>query len=137
MLPTTTSTTFAVSPVDRAREPLPEECCRDAIQGSLGRAVEAVSDYRGQLVASIRSHPLLATLHAGFEAEMGVDNRIEDGYIVLGDSPGIGLVLDEEKLAPFEVEGPSLVGGRPLRGRRRGAGLFEVGPDEPDEVGQE
>ena len=55
------------------------------------------------------------------------------GVIGLGRI-GQGLV---RLLAPFEVEGPSLIGGRPLRGRRRGAGLFEVGPDEPDEVGQE
>ena len=62
----TTSTSFAVSPVERTREPLPVEPCRDAIQGFLGREIEA-ADYRGQLVASIRSHPLIATLPVGEE----------------------------------------------------------------------
>ena len=95
------------------------------------------ASFMAHLAAALPNHWTMEVVDAGFEAQMGVDNRIEDGYIVLGDSPGIGLVLDEEKLAPFEVEGPSLAGGRPLRGRRRGAGLFVVGPDEPDEVGQE
>jgi hypothetical protein len=63
-----------------------------------------------------------------------VDTRIEDGYIVLGETPGLGMVFDEEKLARLEVE--QLTPGITLgsRGRRRGAGLFIVPPDERDDL---
>ena len=95
------------------------------------------ASYMAHLAAALPNHWTMEVMDAGFEAQMDVDNRIEDGYIVLGDSPGIGLVLDEEKLAPFEVESPS-PGGRPLRvARGRGAGLYEVGPDEPERLPEE
>ena len=95
------------------------------------------ASYMAHLAAALPNHWTMEVMDAGYEAQMDVDNRIEDGYIVLGDSPGIGLVLDEEKLAPFEVEGPS-ASGRLLRViRRRGAGLYEVGPDEPERLPEE
>ena len=64
----------------------------------------------------------------------GLDTRIEDGYIVLGETPGVGMVFDEEKLAKLEVE--QLTPGVTLGswGRRRGAGLFNVPPDEGDDL---
>ena len=94
------------------------------------------ASFMAHLAAALPNHWTMEVVDAGYEAQMDVDNRIEDGYIVLGDSPGIGLVLDEEKLAPFEVESPSP--GGPLRvTRRRGAGLYEFGPDEPERLPEE
>jgi len=64
---------------------------------------------------------------AGREVCFTVDTRIEDGWIILGDSPGLGIVFDEEKLEKLSAEGL-----RPERsimpGRREGAGLYEVPP---------
>jgi hypothetical protein len=68
---------------------------------------------------------------------MRVDQRIEDGWIVLGDTAGLGIVFDEQQLdelavAP-QVAPPSPASGSSPWGRRRGAGLYEVGPEEAEE----
>jgi hypothetical protein len=59
-------TTFRVSDVKPASEPLAETPCRHAVSEFLRSPVEACSSYRGELVAGVRSHPLIATLHAAF-----------------------------------------------------------------------
>ncbi len=58
--------TFPVSPVSPASKPLPEVPCCEAVACFLGGPVEACSHYHGQLVAHVRSHPLIAALHAAF-----------------------------------------------------------------------
>jgi hypothetical protein len=71
---------------------------------------------------------------AGREVCFTVDNRIEDGHIVLGDTPGLGLVFDEERLARLEVERLTPGAGAGAWGRRRGAGLIERPfGDEPED----
>lgn len=90
-------------------------------------------NFMAPLAAAIPNHSMMEVTDAGMEVCFTVDNRIEDGYIVMGETPGAGLVFDEEKLAALEVE--SVTPGRmPGWGRRRGAGLFIVGPDEPDDL---
>jgi L-alanine-DL-glutamate epimerase-like enolase superfamily enzyme len=64
------------------------------------------------------------------------DVHIEDGHIVLGDSPGHGLSIDEDELEKHSVETPyshHLSADR----HRRGAGLYFVSPDEPYDVDEE
>ncbi|MDP7448791.1 MAG: DJ-1/PfpI family protein, partial [Candidatus Latescibacteria bacterium] len=51
---------------------------------------------------------------------------IVDGNIVLNDEPGLGFTFDEEKLAAHAVD----VAGRFGWGRRRGAGMYLVGPEQ-------
>lgn len=58
--------TFAVSNVVPATEPLPTASYLRAVADFLGSPVEACSRYHGTLVASIRAHPLIGALHAGF-----------------------------------------------------------------------
>jgi hypothetical protein len=58
--------TFAVSNVVPATEPLPTVSYIRAVADFLGSPVEAYSRYHGTLIASIRAHPLIGTLHAGF-----------------------------------------------------------------------
>lgn len=58
--------TFPVSDVQPATEPLEEMPCRQAVSKFLRSPVEACSSYRGELVAGVRFHPLIATLHAAF-----------------------------------------------------------------------
>lgn len=86
------------------------------------------------LVAALPNHAMMEVVRAGREACFTVDTRIEGGYIVIGTTPGLGLEFDEERLARLEVE--SLSPGVKLAGwgRRRGAGLFVVPPDEPDDL---
>ena len=56
------------------------------------------------------------------------DIKIEDGWAILGDRPGLGLEIDREVLARQAVEAvPAGAGPSPF-GRRPGAGLYEVLP---------
>ena len=53
---------------------------------------------------------------------------------MLGDTPGLGLVFDEEKLARLQVDQVSAAPKAGGWGRRRGAGLYEVPVGEPEEL---
>jgi hypothetical protein len=61
------------------------------------------------------------------------DSKIEDGYIVLGDAPGLGLTIDEEGLERLSRDTPPGAQGIPA-GRRRGAALVEVKVGEPEDL---
>ena len=90
------------------------------------------------LAAALPNHMLMEVVGAGREQGMSlVDNHIEDGWIVLGDAPGLGIAFDEAQLASLTVERPSPDAGASPWGRRRGAGLVEVGPDEPEDTDRE
>jgi hypothetical protein len=77
---------------------------------------------------------MMEVVDAGRDTVMTVDSRIEDGWILLGDAPGLGIEFDEEKLERFAVERPSPGAGPSPWGRRRGAGLYQVPPDASDGV---
>ena len=91
-------------------------------------------NFMAHLAAALPNHLMMEVVAAGQDACFTVDTRIEDGYIVLGDTPGLGLVFDEEKLDRLQVDqvsaGPKAGGW----GRRRGAGLYEVAVGEPEEL---
>ena len=88
-------------------------------------------NYMAHLAAALPNHMMMEVVAAGRGACFTVDSRIEDGWILLGDSPGLGIIFDEEKLEKLSVRIPSS-GSRPSPwGRRRGAGLYEVAPSEP------
>jgi hypothetical protein len=80
---------------------------------------------------------MMEVVDVGRGAVMTVDNRIEDGWIVLGDSPGLGLAFDEAGLAEAAVDAPSPEAGPSPWGRRRGAGLYDVPPGEAGQLEQE
>lgn len=90
-------------------------------------------NFMAPLAAALPNHIMMEVVAAGREVCFTVDNRIENGYIVLGDTPGLGLVFDEAKLARLEVERLSGAGAGGW-GRRRGAGLFEVRQGEPESL---
>jgi L-alanine-DL-glutamate epimerase-like enolase superfamily enzyme len=83
-------------------------------------------EFMAHLAAALPNHLMMEVVKAGRSICFTVDTRIEDGEIVLGDTPGLGMVFDEEKLARYEVE--ALSGGPGLGGwpRRRGAALVAV-----------
>jgi len=91
-------------------------------------------NYMAHLAAALPNHMMMEVVAAGGDATIKVDNRIEDGWIVLGDSPGLGIIFDEAKLEEFTVDKPSPEAGPSPWGRRRGAGLYEVPPREPDKI---
>lgn len=61
------------------------------------------------------------------------DVRVEDGWLIPGDKPGLGIELDPDALAQHQVEKLSPVSGPSPFGRRAGAGLYEV-PPTADEI---
>lgn len=91
-------------------------------------------NFMAHVAAALPNHIMMEVVQAGREVCFTVDQRIEDGYIVLGETPGIGMVFDEEKLKALEVE--TLTPGVTLGswGRRRGGGLFIVPPEEQDDL---
>jgi len=91
-------------------------------------------NYMAHLAAALPNHMMMEVVAAGREACFTVDTRIENGWILLGDSPGLGIVFDEEKLKKLSVRIPSPEVHPGLWSRRRGAGLYEVGPSEPDSL---
>lgn len=94
-------------------------------------------NFMAHVAAVLPNHTHMEVLEAGREAAFDVDIHIEDGWIVLGDSPGHGISFSEEKLSKYEKKAPSRAGTASPWGRRRGAGLYEVGPNEPEELGEE
>lgn len=83
-------------------------------------------NFLAHVAAALPNHIGMEVVDTGRDVCFSVDNRIEDGFIVLGDSPGNGIVFDEEKLKSMEVDQltPRTTAGS--WGRRRGAGLYEV-----------
>lgn len=94
-------------------------------------------NYMAHLAAALPNHIMMEVVAVGRDAAMSVDNKIEDGWIILGDSPGLGLAFDETKLEKLVVDRPSPEAGPSPWGRRRGAGLYEVPPDEPEQMLEE
>ena len=84
------------------------------------------------MAACLPNHVMMEFIDAGRDAVFTHDGRIEDGWLVLGDQPRLGIRFDEEKLQAHTVERPPPGAGPSPWGRRRGAGLYEVGPNEAD-----
>jgi L-alanine-DL-glutamate epimerase-like enolase superfamily enzyme len=95
------------------------------------------ANYMAHLAAALPNHVMMEVVDVGRDALMHVDSQIEDGWIVLGDSPGLGITFDEDKLAVAAVEVPSRGAWASPWARRRGAGLYVVPPDEPEEIDRE
>jgi L-alanine-DL-glutamate epimerase-like enolase superfamily enzyme len=89
------------------------------------------------VAAVIPNHVMMEVVDFGNDIAMIADQRIEDGWIVLGDSPGLGIEYDMEKLKALTVETPSPGAWASPWGRRRGAGLLEVGMDGEDFIQDE
>jgi L-alanine-DL-glutamate epimerase-like enolase superfamily enzyme len=89
-------------------------------------------NFMAHLAAALPNHWMMEVVGAGRENVLKVDNHIEDGWIVLGDKPGLGIEFDEDKIEEAGADVPTSGGRASLWGRRRGAGLFEVPPSEPE-----
>lgn len=88
-------------------------------------------NFMAHLAAALPNHLMMEVVGAGREVFFSADYRLEDGWIVLGNSPGLGITVDEERLRQLAVESPSPETW--LWGRRTGAGLIEVPFGEAEE----
>lgn len=84
-------------------------------------------NFMAHLAAALPNHLMMEVIEGGREPCFEVDNWIEDGCIHLGPSPGLGLRIDEARLAAIEIDPakPAPLGGLAW-GRREGAGLVRV-----------
>jgi L-alanine-DL-glutamate epimerase-like enolase superfamily enzyme len=83
-------------------------------------------NFMAPVAACLPNHIGMEVVDAGRDVCFSVDNHIADGWIVLGDSPGNGITVDEDKLAKVKVDqfSPGIKAGS--WGRRPGAGMYEV-----------
>lgn len=89
--------------------------------------------FMAHFAAALPNHIWMEVFNAGRTVGMRVDTRIEDGWIVLGDTPGLGIVFDEELIQRLAVADQSASDTGLPAGRRAGAGLYPVGPEESGE----
>ena len=96
--------------------------------------IGAPGNHMAHAAAAMPSHMMQEVKDLAPPEGLAIDNHIEDGYIVLGDSPGIGFTADEAKLKELAAAPAPPSDGVPMPSpRREGAGLYEV-PPTPDEV---
>jgi L-alanine-DL-glutamate epimerase-like enolase superfamily enzyme len=90
-------------------------------------------NFMAHLAAALPNHMMMEVVDAGRTPCFSVDTRIEDGFIHLGETPGLGITIDEEQLARMEVAEwtpqPGLTQPWP---RREGAGLYVVPMSEQE-----
>lgn len=91
-------------------------------------------NFMAHLAAALPNHIMMEVVAAGREVGFTVDTRVEGGEIILGDTPGLGMVFDEARLAELAVDSISRGTGAGGWGRRRGAGLVEVPVGEPEDL---
>ncbi len=91
------------------------------------------ASFMAHVAAALPNHMMMEVLDAGVEQGVMHRHTLEDGYIVLSDDPGLGIAFDEAFVAAHAIDTPSSNVKMPFP-RRRGAGLFEVGLREPDEL---
>jgi L-alanine-DL-glutamate epimerase-like enolase superfamily enzyme len=85
------------------------------------------------LAAALPNHSMMEVVDPGWEkAFKSWDNHIEDGWIVMGNEPGLGIEVDEAKLKQLQENPPEgkIIFPSP---RREGAGLW-IKELEPGEV---
>ena len=98
--------------------------------------MNCAANFMAHLGAVLPNHYMMEVLNNGRDAVFTNTLPVEDGWIVLNDEPGLGFTFDEEKLKAFAP--PEDAGSRSMPwGRRRGAGMYLVGPDEEVEIDRE
>ena len=90
-------------------------------------------NYMAPAAAAIPNHIMLEVFHDRDAGILSIDSKVEEGYIVLGDTPGNGLSVDEKALESLQAQAPPRSHIAPA-GRRRGAALLEVRPGEPEDL---
>ena len=84
------------------------------------------------LAAALPNHISMEVVDPGREHCINFDSHIEDGSVALGEAPGLGIEVDEDKLAHLQANPPELSGPFPFP-RREGAGMYVKGI-QPGEV---
>ena len=84
------------------------------------------ANFMAHLAAALPNHLAMEVVDPGREHCLSFDNWIEDGFIVMGDKPGLGIEVDEGKLRALQENPPERESDFPFA-RRVGAGLYRSG----------
>ena len=63
--------------------------------------------YAAHVAAVLPNHLAMEVVDAGRDVVFRSDHRLEDGWIVLGDAPGLGITFDDELLVQHTSDHPS------------------------------
>jgi L-alanine-DL-glutamate epimerase-like enolase superfamily enzyme len=85
------------------------------------------ANFMAHVAAALPNHTLMEVVDPGREHCLRYDSRVDDGCIVLGDTPGFGIEIDEAALAALQASPPTGKGRFPFP-RREGAGRYVVPP---------
>jgi L-alanine-DL-glutamate epimerase-like enolase superfamily enzyme len=69
--------------------------------------VNSPARYAAHVGAVLSNHLTMEVIDPGPDLVLTTDDRLEDGMIVLGEAPGLGIAFDEELLARHAVDRPS------------------------------
>ena len=94
--------------------------------------MNCTANFMAHLAAALPNHIGLEVLDCGREQCLRYDSHIEDGWIVLGDAPGLGIEVEQDALARLKANPPTGRGKFPFP-RREGAGRY-IHPLQPGEV---
>jgi L-alanine-DL-glutamate epimerase-like enolase superfamily enzyme len=86
------------------------------------------------LAAALPNHNMMEVKDLAPPPCWRVDNSIDDGWIHLGNEPGLGITVDEAKLAEMQANPPTPAPDETPYSRRAGAGLYD-NPPQPGEAG--
>ncbi|WP_020576607.1 mandelate racemase/muconate lactonizing enzyme family protein [Actinopolymorpha alba] len=98
--------------------------------------MNSAADFMVHLAAALPNHLAQEIVAAGTDRLVTKDQRIEDGWIILGDQPGLGVTFDEAAVEHLAVDRVSGKASRFPWGRRPGAGLYEVPFTEEERQGR-
>ena len=76
------------------------------------------------VAAAMPNHAMLEVLAAGEDAIFDIDITLEDGWLVLGERPGLGIEFDIDRLRAHTVDRVSPEAGPSPWGRQPDAGLY-------------
>lgn len=91
------------------------------------------ANFMAHFAAVVPNHIWMEVVDVGRDLVLNHNITVEDGYIVLSDDPGLGITFDEDKLNQYAIAERSPDAAPSPWGRRRGAGLHIVSPDEPEQ----
>ena len=95
--------------------------------------MNCIGNYNAHIATSIPNHIMMEVVDPGREkAYSKWNDNISDGYLELDDTPGIGLIVDEDSLDELKNQKIDREPKKPW-GRRKGAGLY-IHDFEKDEV---
>ena len=102
-----------------------------AVHGLAVSMMNCQANFMAHVAAAMTNHTTMEVIGVNREHCLRFNNRIEEGYIVLDESPGFGIEVDEAKLAQLKANPPQGTRRFPFP-RREGAGRYIVPPREKE-----